>query len=101
MGLFSFLFSDKSNQIKDYLQKGSFILDVRTQREWDARHIDKAIHIPLDELNERIDEIKNLNQPIITCCASGMRSAKATKILNLNTIDAINGANWVSLQSKL
>ena len=101
MGLFSFLFSNKSNQIKDYLQKDSFILDVRTQREWDSGHIEKAIHIPLNELNNRINEIKKLNQPIIACCASGIRSANATKILKLNNIDAINGGSWVNLQSKL
>ncbi|EDP72273.1 beta-lactamase-like protein [Flavobacteriales bacterium ALC-1] len=101
MGLLDFIFGAKKRQVEDYVKNGALILDVRTQREWDAGHIENSIHIPLSELNNRVDEVKKLNKPIITCCASGVRSAKAAKFLNLNNIEATNGGGWISLKSKL
>ncbi|WP_400074730.1 rhodanese-like domain-containing protein [Winogradskyella sp. R77965] len=101
MGLFDFIFGTQKRLVEDYLKNGALILDVRTQREWDAGHIEDSIHIPLNELNEGVEEIKKLNKPVITCCASGVRSAKAAKFLNLNNIEAINGGGWVNLKKKL
>ncbi|WP_339754993.1 rhodanese-like domain-containing protein [uncultured Winogradskyella sp.] len=101
MGFLDFIFGAKKRQIKDYVNNGAIILDVRTQREWDSGHIDNSVHIPLNELNNRVDEVKKINKPIVACCASGIRSAKATKFLNLKNIDTINGGGWVNLKSKL
>lgn len=101
MGFFDFIFGVKKRQVENYLKKGAAILDVRTDREWHNGHIENAIHIPLGDLNNRVDEIKSLNKPIIVCCASGVRSGKAAKFLNLNNIDATNGGGWLSLKGKL
>ncbi|MFP4846961.1 rhodanese-like domain-containing protein [Winogradskyella sp. PE311] len=101
MGFFDFIFGAKKQQVDDYIKSGAVIIDVRSQREWDAGHIEKSVHIPLNELKNRVDEVKKLNKPIIACCASGVRSAKAAKFLTLKNVDAINGGGWVSLQSKL
>ena len=43
----------------------------------------------------------DLKKPIITCCASGMRSASAKIIFEQNGFEAYNGGNWKSLESKL
>ncbi|WP_111309036.1 rhodanese-like domain-containing protein [Confluentibacter sediminis] len=101
MGFLDFIFGNKKRQIESYLKNGAVILDVRTKNEWNNGHIEHAIHIPLDELNKRVSEVKKLNKPIITCCQSGMRSAKAAQFLALNNIDATNGGGWVSLKTKL
>ncbi|WP_138433008.1 rhodanese-like domain-containing protein [Winogradskyella algicola] len=101
MGFLDFIFGTKKRQVDEFLENGAVILDVRSQREWDAGHIEKALHIPLDQLNNRIDEVKKFNKPVVTCCASGVRSAKAAKFLNLNNIEATNGGGWVSLNKKL
>lgn len=101
MGFLDFIFGSKKRQVDEFLENGAVILDVRSQREWDAGHIENAVHIPLDQLNNRVDEVKKLNKPVVTCCASGVRSAKAAKFLNLNNIEATNGGGWVSLNSKL
>ncbi len=101
MGIFDFIFGIKKRQINDLLEKGAIILDVRTQREWDNGHIKNSKHIPLDELKNRVVELKKLNKPVITCCASGARSAKAAEYLNLNNIIATNGGGWLSLKSKI
>ena len=101
MGFLSFIFGAKKRQVEDYLKNNAVILDVRTQQEWDSGHIANSVHIPLNELNDRVDEVKALNQPIIACCASGVRSAKAAKFLNLNNIEAINGGGWLNVKSRL
>ena len=101
MGFLSFLFGNRDKKIKTYLENGAIILDVRTAKEYDNGHIDGSKHIPLNELNKRVNELKTLNKPLIVCCASGIRSAKASKFLNLNNIDAINGGGWKNLDSKL
>ena len=101
MGFLDFIFRTKKRQVEEYLKNDAIILDVRSQREWDAGHIKNALHIPLNELNNRVKEVKKLDKPIITCCASGVRSAKAAKFLNLNNIAATNGGGWINLKSQL
>ncbi|WP_430467466.1 rhodanese-like domain-containing protein [Winogradskyella ouciana] len=101
MGFLDFIFGAKKRRVEEFLENGAVILDVRSQREWDAGHIENSIHIPIDELNDRVEEVKKLNKPIIACCASGVRSAKAAKFLNLHNIEATNGGGWVNLKNKL
>lgn len=63
------------------LQK-AVIVDVRENDEWNAGHIMGAVHIPLGEIQNRITELaKYQNQPVITQCRSGKRSAQAAELL--------------------
>ena len=101
MGFLSFLFGNNSNNIKDYLEKGAILLDVRTKQEFDSGAIDNAIHIPVQELHTRFEEVKKLNKPVIAYCQSGMRSGRATSLLNSKGVDAINGGGIASLFAKL
>ena len=66
------------------------ILDVRTEREFQQFNIG-GLHIPLDELDDRYQEI-NKELPIVVCCQSGVRSIKAINLLfNLNAgLELIN-----------
>lgn len=59
---------------------GAFILDVRTQEEWDAGHIPDATLIPLDQLPARLAEVPQ-DQRVVVVCRSGNRSAQARDIL--------------------
>lgn len=97
MGFLEFIFGGRKRQVEKFINEGAIILDVRTQREWGQGHIENSIHIPLDQLRERLPEIKKLNKPVIAICESGVRSSKAAKFLNLNNITAINGGGWKSL----
>ncbi len=56
------------------------ILDVRTQDEYNEGHLEKALLIPVDELEKRIYELPG-NKPIIVYCRSGVRSNRAAGIL--------------------
>ena len=102
MGLLSMLgLSGKSENVKDFIDKGAVIIDVRTPGEFQGGHIKGSKNIPLNTIGNQIDSIKKLNKPVIACCASGMRSAQATSILESNGIEAMNGGGWSSLQNKL
>jgi rhodanese-related sulfurtransferase len=56
------------------------ILDVREQDEWDAGHIENAVHIPLSELPQRISEL-DLDADYQVTCLRGGRSAQAVQWL--------------------
>lgn len=62
------------------------VLDVRWQEEWDAGHIDGAVHIPLDELDDRAGDLTG--GPWVTVCRSGNRSADAAGTLRDTGLDA-------------
>ncbi len=55
------------------------VLDVRTPSEWEAGHIEGAVHIPLAELNDRMGEVPH--GPLAVLCGSGYRSAIACSLL--------------------
>jgi phage shock protein E len=67
-------------------------VDVRTPNEYASGHVPGAINIPLDEIQNRLDECKNLPKPLVAYCRSGARSGMATSILMQAGIqDVING----------
>ena len=57
------------------------LLDVRSPREWAARHIGASVNVPLNHLQERIDEIPR-NRRIAVHCAGGYRSSIAASLLH-------------------
>lgn len=58
----------------ELIRKGALILDVRTQEEFRAGHIQGSRNIPLQSLRTQLGRL-NKEKVIIICCASGMRSA--------------------------
>lgn len=102
MGLLELLgFGNKSKQIKEFIDKGAVIIDVRTHEEFAAGHINGSKNIPLQVISSKLNDIKKINKPIIVCCRSGMRSGQANSILKQNGIESINGGGWASLQNKI
>ncbi|WP_299130209.1 rhodanese-like domain-containing protein [uncultured Winogradskyella sp.] len=101
MGLLDILFGKKTNSIETYLDNDAIVLDVRTQKEFDAFHFENVVHIPISELKSRVNEVKQRNKPVIAHCKSGVRSARAVSILKANGIDAINGGGLPAMQNVL
>ena len=66
---------------RELVAKGSWLLDVRTPAEFSAGHIDGALNIPLDALEQRMGELEPRDRPIVVYCRSGSRSAGATQLL--------------------
>ena len=86
----------------ELLKNGATILDVRSKSEYAGGHIKGSLNISVDTLRNNLDKLKDKNKPIITCCASGMRSASAKSILVANGFTQVyNGGGWFSLQSKI
>ena len=86
---------------KNLVANGATIIDVRSKGEYAGGHIKGSVNISLDTLGNNLSKLDK-NKTIITCCASGMRSASARSILKSKGFtDVHNGGGWMGLQSKL
>ncbi len=86
---------------KDLMNQGAQIIDVRSPQEFKSGHIKGSVNIPLQSLGSNLNKI-NKSKPVITCCASGMRSASAKSFLKSNGYNEVhNGGGWSSLQHKI
>lgn len=87
---------------KTLMQNGAVILDVRTPDEYNRGHIKGSINIPVQSLQAQNVAALKKDTPIITCCASGMRSASAKSILtSMGFKQVYNGGSWAGLENKL
>jgi rhodanese-related sulfurtransferase len=68
------------DQAYEMYQNGVFVLDVRTQEEWDEYHAPNTTLIPLDQLPARLSEVPK-DREILIVCRSGNRSQEARDIL--------------------
>jgi len=90
--------ADYAQLVKD----GAIILDVRTKGVYTCGHIRGSLNISVDQLSANLHRLPNKQVPIITCCASGMRSASAKSILKAKGYARVyNGGGWARLQSKI
>jgi phage shock protein E len=95
------LFGGKPTNYAELIAQGAQIIDVRSVGEYQGGHIKGSVNIPLDQLSKQLSKIKK-DKPVITCCASGMRSASAKTILQANGYTEVyNGGGWSSLQNKM
>ncbi|MEN9523479.1 MAG: hypothetical protein RL065_1856 [Bacteroidota bacterium] len=82
----------------ELIANGAVIVDVRTKGEYQGGHVKGSINIPLNALSSSLSKLKK-DKPIITCCASGMRSASAKGILKSNGFSEVhNGGSWMNLR---
>lgn len=83
------------------VKSGAQIIDVRTKNEYQQGHIHGSVNIPLQTLQSSLNKIKK-DKPVITCCASGMRSSSAKNILKSGGFKEVyNGGGWYSLDNKI
>ncbi len=85
----------------ELVQNGAQIIDVRTPGEYAGGNIKGSKNYPLQQLSNNYKKLDK-NKPVITCCASGMRSASAKAFLAQKGFEQVyNGGGWASLQAKL
>lgn len=78
-------------------QKKGTIVDVRTPGEFSGGHVAGSINFPLQEIQQKLADLKSLQQPLILCCASGNRSGMATQFLSNQGIECYNGGGWMDV----
>ena len=65
------------------------VVDVRWPNEWEAGHIEGSLHVPADELDDRLDELDR-DRPLVAVCRTGSRSASAAEQLRADGFEADN-----------
>ncbi len=78
-------------------EKQCTIVDVRTPAEFMGGNVKDSLNIPLQEITNRIEELKKLKTPLILCCASGGRSGQAHGYLAQQGIECFNGGSWLDI----
>jgi phage shock protein E len=83
----------------ELIAKGAMIIDVRSQGEYAGGHVEGSVNISLDQLPNNLKKIKSKDQVLITCCASGIRSGSAKKLLKRQGYTNVhNGGSWLGLK---
>jgi rhodanese-related sulfurtransferase len=74
------------------LPDGAVMLDVREPDEWAAGHAPQAVHVPMAQVPQRLDEITAAlpEGPVYVVCRSGGRSARVTAYLAQAGWNAVN-----------
>lgn len=76
------------------------IIDVRTKMEFIGGHVIGSVNIPLHEIMDRADELKEMQKPLVLCCATGNRSAQATQALSQWGITEVyNAGSWLNVNA--
>lgn len=76
------------------MKEGAVIVDVRSSGEYSSGHVKGSKNIPLGKIASKLEIIKEWDKPVITCCASGMRSGSAASVLKRNGVAAYNAGPW-------
>ena len=101
MNFFKSLFNSNKPDFKVLIKNGAQIIDVRTPDEYRIDHIKGSINIPVQILQNNLSKLIK-DKPIITCCASGIRSSQAKAILKSNGFENVeNGGGWSNLKNKI
>lgn len=95
------IFGDNTPDFKKLVKDGAQIIDVRTAAEYQVGSVRNSLNIPLQNLRENLSKIDS-SRPVITVCASGMRSSSAKFILQQNGYKEVyNGGGWKNFEEKI
>jgi phage shock protein E len=78
-------------------EKLGTIVDVRSHDEFMGGHVAGSVNIPLNEIPQRVEELRTLKGPLVLCCASGNRSGQAQLFLTEHGIECYNGGSWLDV----
>ena len=101
MGIFGSMFGvgTDTDKIKQMIDNGAVIIDVRTPGEFMGGHVADSLNMPLQGIQGDVEKIKAMNKPVVLCCASGNRSGQATNFLKAQGIDCENGGSWMEVNA--
>jgi phage shock protein E len=71
-----------ADEARRQLQAGALVVDVRSEQEFQARHLPNAINLPLGEIRSKIQlQVPDKTRPLLVHCLSGGRSEIAKRML--------------------
>lgn len=82
--------------IQELRNGNATVVDVRSSFEFMGGHVVGSINIPIDEVEDRIDELRKMKN-LILCCASGNRSGMVADYLNSIDIPCHNAGSWLDV----
>ena len=77
------------DQARELVAQGALLLDVREDAEFDLGHAPGALHVPLAEVPDHLDDLAK-DRRIVCVCRSGGRSARAANFLLEQGFDVVN-----------
>jgi len=88
--------------LKDLVRNSeTSIVDVRTTEEFSNSRVEGSVNIPLNLVPENIKTLKKM-QPLVLCCAAGVRSGQAMEFLKSNGLNQVyNGGSWQDVENML
>ena len=101
IGFFKKIFAGTRVNFRELVNSGAVIIDVRSPGEYKAGHVQGSKNYPLDNIRNKVDELKKMNKPVITVCRSGTRSGIAKGVLKSAGIEVYNGGAWTNLKNKI
>ena len=88
--------------IREALQQGAVVIDLRTAYEYDQGHIPRSLNIPVDRIKANIDRIRDLRKPVILCSGPSGGAWEAMDVLrSAGLTRVVNGGDWQSLLRKI
>jgi phage shock protein E len=73
------------------------VVDVRSLEEFQGGHVSDSVNIPLQDIPNHLETLKNVKKPLILCCASGNRSGQAQRFLMAQGLECFNGGSWMDV----
>ncbi|MFA7493342.1 MAG: rhodanese-like domain-containing protein [Proteiniphilum sp.] len=96
MGFLGNIFKSPAKaELKEKIQDGALLLDVREVDEYKSGHAKGSVNIPLFLLPTEMSRLDR-GKPIVVICLSGARSAQAVNLLKKQGFEAYNGGGWHS-----
>ena len=70
------------SEVSKLLEQGAVLVDVRTEDEFESGHLERAVHLPYQNILDLPDRIElEKDTPIVVYCQSGRRSGIAKETL--------------------
>lgn len=86
----------KTRRMKELIEAGAAIVDVRTPSEFRDGHVPGSKNLPLQDIQSWRKQFKS-GDKVVLVCRSGSRSGMATQLLVSHGVDAVNGGPWQSV----
>ncbi len=92
-----------ANETEILMEQGGVLVDVRTFSEYEPDHVPNSLHIPVDELPQRYEEIGQNSRIIFICQAGGRAYSAAEFMTSIGATDifVVNGgmSSWTGLRN--